>query len=436
MPNAEKIGKGLLSLIAGTGAAAALQPGEAEAATYPGFVKLFPKLVTVEGRKELRKLGLLDDDGRFYVGTLEPEVYEALKKRDKSVLDDNVWISRHAADRRIEEGVKPEDLAQAIADLIDSKEAKVLPNFPSRYPQRDHARWMLAGKRGDTYTAAPLRTGEFGDVELKTAFEPQYDKKAYLDRIDWGGPRLPFMFTLAPLPWQSIPQLQGLSAVSRPYQEKSLSEGNQDVKSGPSSGNPALQGLLGALEHPEETARLREDLRHGNSYGWRSILEGMLGGAAELPNAAANASISPFTDYRFGNPGKALADAMDLDHPQTDMERGVAGVARGAAEALPYAAGGAGLAKGMAQAGKMLGASPSWLEQFGSFLADNPGLQAAFGAVPGGILGYRGEDEEGLPGGNITRYEANMELKNKRKQKKYGLNAWGCFYCSLPAFQE
>ena len=215
-------------------------PGEAEAATYQGFVKQFPKLVTVEGRKELRKLGLLDDDGRMYVGTLEPEVFEALKKRDKSVFDDNVWISRHAADQRLRDGVEPKQLAQNIAELIDSKDAKVLGNFPSKYPQPDHAKWMLAGRTGDSYTAAPLRTGEWGDVELKTVFEPQYDKKTYLDRMDWGGPRLPYMFTMTQLPWQSISQPQGLSAVSQPFQDNILTKADTEVNPGSVSQEPGL----------------------------------------------------------------------------------------------------------------------------------------------------------------------------------------------------
>ncbi len=60
--------KGLLPLIGGGAISLAMTPDEAEAATFPGFVKQFPKLVTVKGRKELRELGLLDDNGRMYVG--------------------------------------------------------------------------------------------------------------------------------------------------------------------------------------------------------------------------------------------------------------------------------------------------------------------------------------------------------------------------------
>ena len=44
---------------------------------------------------------------------------------------------------------------------------------------------------GNSYTAAPLRTGEWGDVEFKTVFEPDYDKKTYLDKFSWGGPHFP-----------------------------------------------------------------------------------------------------------------------------------------------------------------------------------------------------------------------------------------------------
>jgi len=396
MPATDKITRGLLPLLAGGAAAAALSPDEAEAATYPGFVKQFPKIVTRKGRRELERLGLLDENGRMYVGTLEPDIFEALKKRDHTVMDDNVWISRHAPDQRLGDGVTPEELARDIAELIDSSDTKVLRNFPTRFPERDRAKWMLAGRKGDSYTAAPLRTGEFGDVELKTVFEPQYDKKTYLDGMSWGGPRLPYMVTQAQLPEQSISQPQGLSAVSsRPMQtlgdflskRKMLSAAigtGAVLYPTETAGNDDLSQTDGILElmaregQPEGQGKnTGGGIGRGLSSGTRAVLEG-LGGLAEMgPNAIANLAISPFTDYRFRNPGTAAADAMGLATPQTDAEKSAYGFVRGAAEAMPFVGGGAALAIGAGGTAR----------QFGKWLADSPITQMAFGGLLGMLAG-------------------------------------------------
>ena len=295
-----------------------LDPDRAEAGTYPGFVKQFPKLVTRKGRKELIRDGLLDENGRFYVGTLEPNIYDTLRMRDKSYKDDNIWISRHAPDQRMREGVTLEELAREIAYLVDNNQAKILGNFPTRFPDPDRAKWILAGRYGDAYTAAPLRPGDFGDVELKTVFKPQYDKKTYLDKIDWGGPRLPYMVTLAQSPEQSISQPQGLSAVNQPYRNEILPDANQEVKiRDPEQygglvgyiergGNPVQDELVAASQDQDRGAPVTwDDIRHGLSYGTRAALEGIVGAPAGLMNMVSE----PLTGYSFPNAGITLADA-------------------------------------------------------------------------------------------------------------------------------
>jgi hypothetical protein len=143
-------------------------------------------------------------------------------------------------------------------------------------------------------------------------------------------------------------------------------------------GNPVQAELAAAAQNQDWGEPVTwDDVRHGLSYGTRAVLEG-LGGLAEMgPNAIANAAISPFTDYRFGNPGVAAADTMNLDRPQTDAERSMYGLESGAAEAVPFVAGGGALAKGSAGAAK----------QFGKFLADNPRAQAILGGMLGMMMG-------------------------------------------------
>ena len=142
-------------------------------------------------------------------------------------------------------------------------------------------------------------------------------------------------------------------------------------------GNPVQADLVAAAQNQDWGEPVTwDDVRHGLSFGSRAVLEG-LGGLAEMgPNAIANAAISPFTDYRFGNPGVAAADAMNLDRPQTDAERSMYGLESGAAEAVPFVAGGGALAKGSAGAAK----------QFGKFLADNPRAQAILGGMLGMMM--------------------------------------------------
>ncbi|MBP3730712.1 MAG: hypothetical protein J6I40_04490 [Mailhella sp.] len=284
---AGSMAKGLLGLIAAGGASGALPPDEAEAATYPGFVRQFPKLVSKEGRKELIKNGLLDENGRMYVGTLEPDVYETLSKRDKSITDNNVWISRHAADQRLRyDDMQPEELAKRIAGLVDSSDTKVMGNFPTRFPMSDQAKWMLASKDGGSYTAAPVRAGDFGDVELKTVFEPQYDKKTYLDRMDWGGPRLPYMFTQERLPEQRISQPQGLSVVSHPSSNQKIADFLLKSKEKIPMVTGAATGA-GAAMWPMQTADGRI-VWPADVPGWQNAEPGLqeAWNPAELPAAA------------------------------------------------------------------------------------------------------------------------------------------------------
>ena len=149
------------------------------------------------------------------------------------------------------------------------------------------------------------------------------------------------------------------------------------ARDGKPAGNPIQNELVAAAQNQGWGAPVSwGDVRHGLSYGSRAVLEG-LGGLAEMgPNAIANAAIAPFTDYRFGNPGAAAADAMGLDRPWNNAERMVYGLNKGASETVPLVATGQALARGGA----------GLAEKFGKFIADSPRAQAIFGGMMG-LLG-------------------------------------------------
>lgn len=218
-------------------------PREARAATFPAFTRQFPKIVTKEGRRELARAGLLDEKGRMYVGKLEPEAFEALARRYKPITDNNVCISRHAADNRLSyDNVDPEELGKWIEDMLDSSQTRPVKNFPAKFRDPNHAEWMLVKKRNANYTAAPVRAGDFGDIELQTVFEPVGWKREYLDQGGWGGaPHLPSLYTQTQLSGQSNTQPSDflLSAYPEGHQVNPLpGEVNQKQR----AGEPAANG--------------------------------------------------------------------------------------------------------------------------------------------------------------------------------------------------
>lgn len=137
-------------------------------------------------------------------------------------------------------------------------------------------------------------------------------------------------------------------------------------------------GALPGQRRVEEMAltapvRYAADPWRGMSLGARAVTEGVLGAPGEL----ANAVITPFTDFRFQNPGVAVADMMGQAKPVTGAEKTMSNVVRGASDALPYIATGAGLAK-LGQGAVAQGVGRS--------LADSPKIQAMLG----GLLGLFG----------------------------------------------
>ena len=106
------------------------------------------------------------------------------------------------------------------------------------------------------------------------------------------------------------------------------------------------------------------------SAGTRATLEGNLG----APNALINMALPE--EWQLGNPGEALSDFFGLAKPQNAQEEAASNIVRGMADALPYIATGAGMAKygtGLAQAA-------------GRALASAPGTDMALGGITQGIL--------------------------------------------------
>lgn len=405
MPVKGMITKGLLPLVGGGAVALAMSPDEAEAAVRPDILDVIKKAV---GGSSFR--------GAF-TGTLESkQAREALERSPKYRGSKGFTTDHSLTNRYRKDGWTEEQIAAMYHNLYDLPDTVVIPNVLGYDPAAQEALWNpLYGGKSVYMPIVPKKKKGFTEI---TIYDPDASHVGNLlkQKGYWEGGSTSSIFT---------PSLDGpvqpvgsgpISAVNNPFAGKKISELTRKSKGlipgavtgtgaalypseaegvlpadptqygglmgyvardGKPAGNPIQNELVAAAQNQGWGAPVSwGDVRHGLSYGSRAVLEG-LGSLAEMgPNAIANAAIAPFTDYRFGNPGAAAADAMGLDRPWNNAERMVYGLNKGASETVPLVATGQALARGGA----------GLAEKFGKFIADSPRAQAIFGGMMG-LLG-------------------------------------------------
>lgn len=228
---------GLLGLLAG---AAVAKEAEGMPAVK-GFARAYERAV-------------MDGDKRMlFAGTLEPDVFQKVVRREPSVHQNRVFVGPHAGEARYGTGeMSPLEVGQHIENLLNSAETQVMPNFPTRNFQ-NNAKSMFYLHDGKD-VVSPFMAGRSGDVVLKTVFRPDYEKRKYLEGY-LGRPLSPISGLRNDVPASAQPP--GLSAVRQPSEE-SIAE-----ISAPNKGKlPALAGSstgLGLASAPSKAQGMSEE---------------------------------------------------------------------------------------------------------------------------------------------------------------------------------
>ena len=156
---------GLLGLLAG---AAVAEEAEGMPAVK-GFARAYERAV-------------MDGDKRMlFAGTLEPDVFQKVVRREPSVHQNRVFVGPHAGEARYGTGeMSPLEVGQHIENLLNSAETQVMPNFPTRNFQ-NNAGGMFFLKDGERDVVSPFMGGRKGDVVLKTVFQPTGKNKKFIE---------------------------------------------------------------------------------------------------------------------------------------------------------------------------------------------------------------------------------------------------------------
>ena len=208
----------------------------------------------VKGFARAYERAVMDGDKRMlFAGTLEPDVFQKVVKREPSVHQNRVFVGPHAGEARYGTGeMSPLEVGQHIENLLNSAETQVMPNFPTRNFQ-NNARSMFYLHDGKD-VVSPFMAGRSGDVVLKTVFRPDYEKRKYLEGY-LGRPLSPISGLRNDVPASAQPP--GLSAVRQPSGE-SIAE-----ISAPNKGKlPALAGSstgLGLASAPSKAQGMSEE---------------------------------------------------------------------------------------------------------------------------------------------------------------------------------
>lgn len=327
---------GLLGLMA-----AALSPDEAEASpAVKGFASTYDRAVR-DGSKKM-----------MYAGTLEPDVFEQAVRRDPAITQNVVKVGTHGGQARMATGeMEPLEVGQHIENLLDSGETRVLPNFPSAN-YRNNARGMFYLNDGKDIVS-PFSGGSGGDIILRTAFEPQADRKKFIESY-LGRPMSPIS-GIRNNPASAQPQ--GLSAVRQPSDAStvpgtpSFDKEKMAVLAVPASAWASTPVDMS----PTMFDRVMRDM----GIGARGVVEGLGTGAT----------------LGMGNPGRYVADWLNLPEARTETEKRRKGTVQGIADAVPMIAGGAGAARA---------ALSPVVRGVGASLASTPKTDAALG----GLLDY------------------------------------------------
>ncbi len=195
---------GLLGILTG-----ASLPDDAEGApAVKGFAEMYDKAVRAGSKKMM------------YAGTLVPDVFERAVRRDRAITQNVVKVGTHGGQARMATNeMEPLEVGRHIENLLNFGETQVLPNFPSRNFQ-NNAKGMFYLNDGKDIVA-PFSGGSGGDVVLRTVFEPQADRRKFIEGY-LGRPKSPISGIRSDVPASAQPQ--GFSAVRQPSVEKNISE--------------------------------------------------------------------------------------------------------------------------------------------------------------------------------------------------------------------
>ena len=151
------------------GGAAELAPEEAESApAVKGFAEIYDKAVRDGSRKMM------------YAGTLDDAVYQQAARRDPSLRNNSVFVGPHGGQARIATGeMDPLEVGRHIENMLNSADTQALPNFPSSN-YRNNAKNMLFLNDGKP-VVSPYMGGYDGDIILKTVFQPDNDKRKFIE---------------------------------------------------------------------------------------------------------------------------------------------------------------------------------------------------------------------------------------------------------------
>ena len=189
--------------------AASSQPDDAEGApAVKGFAKMYDNAMRAGSNKMM------------YAGTMEPDVFERAVRRDPSLRNNKVFIGVHGGKaRKATNEMEPLELGRHVENLLNSGETRVLPNFPSKN-FRINGKGMFYLNDGKN-VVSPFMAGENGDVILKTLFQPDYEKRKFIEGY-LGRPLSPISGLRNDIPASAQPP--GLSAVRQPSVEKNIPE--------------------------------------------------------------------------------------------------------------------------------------------------------------------------------------------------------------------
>ena len=241
---------GLLGLMTGAGVAG--RPEEANAAAIPGIGgRLVAAAKDVVGKGGSRRT--------MPAGTLEPLGFDTARLVDPRITSNEVHAGPHMLVSRSGTGeMSMEDAAGKLEQMLNSRSAIAIPNFPQRNP---HGHRLSSGVMYDTFGntpfAIPFSARQDGKILFYTGFIPDGAKRQFADsRVKDFFNTHPELRPSGETPFPShirsqesppaVAQQRGLSAGGEPLFKESLGDLLRKGK----KNLPALAGASGAaLSH-------------------------------------------------------------------------------------------------------------------------------------------------------------------------------------------
>ncbi|WP_077073339.1 hypothetical protein [Mailhella massiliensis] len=362
----KKLG-GILGLMTG---ATAVTPDEAEAArpwNGKGVADIVEQIRTGNIRGGL--LGRFSEDD---LGELQKRNPEYTKPEHVMTAEDVAHVKNSRIDKPKQKHKKTPD---EVGDMLNSITTSTRRRFVTT--KEGHPTGIVVPHGNTTYLGI-LEPEDGGRAGIWTVYDPKTEKLPNkLGSSDSGRRNVPSNYAAED---GSFTQRQ-LSAVES---DKKINFQDPLV-----NGAALLTGTGAALLYPGEAqaaqknaggaSSWQDEITRGLGLGTRNVLEGLGDVSDTFLNQPVNAVGRLFGyDIGLGNPGKELADAMGLPVPETDLEKRMAFLEGGAAEAVPMILGGGAMAK--------MAASPV-TRGVGRELFATPGRDMALGGLLGSFFG-------------------------------------------------